>query len=237
MAADQLLRDARAFDPDHEALSARIVTADYVCGLLTPPLLEICRDHAASHRVDFVGVDIKRMEDLSQIDMVILPRPLARRLGKTNGSMPVFEDRFVCIAASHSALPDRIVPDHLRSLPQLRFALDAHFPANTQHLISPATDWENEQGWAFESYTVLALTIAQSDRVAVVPALLARWISAMAPIRVIEIEGPARRFHLDAIWSAQCANRQSHRWLREIIARAAATVQANASASSSRGKA
>lgn len=225
-ATDQVLREARPFDPARDGLAARIVTADYIAALLTPPLLARCAAYAPAHRIDFTGTDIKRMQDLSQVDLVILPRLLAQRLGKTHGTMPVFEDRFVCIADAASTLPDVLEPDEVRAQPQLRFALDPHFPTNTHHLLNAAADLEHPDAWSYESFAALALGLVGSDRIAVVPAMLARWIARTAPLRTIAIAGPARHFHVDAIWSTEHTSRPGHRWLREIVAAAAQSAPA-----------
>ncbi|KAA0588447.1 DNA-binding transcriptional LysR family regulator [Azospirillum lipoferum] len=222
---DEMLSGARPFDPMVESMTARIVTADYITAILTPQMIEICDALHAPHRIEFVGIDIKRMHDLSQMDLVILPRALSRHLGKTHGSLELLDDRFVCIARAGSSLPETLGADRIRSLPQFKFSMDVHFPSNTHHLLTAAADLENDAAWAFEHYAVLGIAVAESERIAVVPEMLAKWLGRYAPLRIIEIDGEPRKFGLDVVWSPELESQRGHRWLRSLVMRAAQQAQ------------
>lgn len=217
---DSLLALTKPFDPEHEALNAKIVTADHICAMLTPELLALCQPYSARHRIEFVGSDIKRLQDLAQLDLVILPRPLAHRLGKAYHSLPLFEDRLVCIAARDNPLPQRLSPAEVKALPQLRFSLEEHLPISTHHLLMPAADLENSSAWTFESFIALSIAVAQSERIAIVPQTLARWSSRFADLRLIDIDGENRTQAIDAVWSNEVDAKRGHVWLREITAQA-----------------
>jgi len=223
---DALLDLGQPFDPASEKLHVQIVTADYVALLLTPPLLALCARESPATRIDFVGIDIKRIEDLGQMDFAVIPRSIGHRLGKRMGSMPLWQDRIVCIAAADSPLPATMTREAIAGLAQLRFELDKHLPDQSHHLVQPAAGLENAGAWATENYLVLALSVAVSDRVALVPALLAHRIAQMQPLRIIEIEGAAELIAVDAFWSPQVADKRGHAWLRRAMREAAAAFTA-----------
>src|SRR5215471_456156 len=108
---DLLLKPAHPFDPATEAVHLVINTADYVTQLLAPTLSEICAREAPHVVLEFTWTGTRTAEDLARVDFMIGPRAFGQRLGKKVGSLPLWRDEMVCIAAAtNSALPPRITP-------------------------------------------------------------------------------------------------------------------------------
>ncbi|HZU90119.1 MAG TPA: LysR family transcriptional regulator, partial [Stellaceae bacterium] len=100
---DALLQPVRPFDPAREELRVVIMTADYVSLLLAPILAEICADEAPHTVFEFVSGGVRNLDDLAGVDFLIAPRAFGHTLGKRIGTMPLWRDEVVCIAAARNA--------------------------------------------------------------------------------------------------------------------------------------
>src|SRR5262245_46040019 len=106
---DLLLVPTAPFDPATESVHLVITTADYVTQLLAPILTEICAREAPHVVLEFIWTATRNLEDLVKVDFMIGPRAFGQALGKRIGSLPLWRDDMVGIAAiDNRSIPERL---------------------------------------------------------------------------------------------------------------------------------
>jgi len=219
---DLLLTPARPFDPATETLHIAITTADYVTLLLAPVLSEICAAEAPHVVLEFTEPGIRTAEDLAKVDFMIGPRTFGETLGKRVGSMPLWRDDIVCIAAAaNRTIPARITPGQFRSLRQMGFQSARRASLDLRVLLQPTSVLETALVCTVPNFLVLGAIVEKADGVALVPRKVAQELVRTRPLRIVELAYPHRQLFIDAYWSLAANGKRGHAWFRTLLARAA----------------
>ena len=222
---DLLLKPAGPFDPASEPVHLVINTADYVTQLLAPILSEICAKEAPHVVLEFTWTGIRSADDLTRVDFMIGPRAFGQKLGKRLGSLPLWRDEMVCIAAAtNRAIPARITPSQFQAARYVAFRRDLRSPQDIHVLLQPTSTLEAAPVCTVPNFLVLGAIVEKSDCIALVPRKVARELARRERLRIVEIAYPRRHLFIDAYWSLATNSRRGRGWFRELLARAAARL-------------
>jgi len=218
---DLLLKPAGPFDPATEQIHVVINTADYVAQLLAPVLTGICAREAPHVVLEFTWAATRSADDLARVDFMIGPRAFGETLGKRVGSLPLWRDEMVCIAAaSNRALPPRLTPQQFQAMRYVAFRRELHMPQDVRIQIQPTSPLEVSPVCTVPNFLVLGAIVANSDCIALVPRKVARELARAGDLRIVDIAYPRKHLFIDAYWSLATNSRRGRVWFRELLARA-----------------
>lgn len=217
-----LLDSTNPFDPAREAVHFVVTTADYVSLLLAPILAEICAIEAPHVVLEFTEARLRNPDELARIDFLIGPRAFGERLGKRIGSMPLWRDDIVCIAAeANRTIPSRISAEQFQQARQVGMKSDPRVPPDVRLQLQPTSAIETSLVCTTPNFLVIGAVVEQADCVALVPRKVAQELIRSRRLRIIELAYPHRRLMIDAYWSLAASGKRGHAWLRGLLARAA----------------
>lgn len=225
--AHQILSPRKSFDPASEALHVVISTSDYVSMLLAPRLVAACASAAPRVTIEFAehstGVAI---EELGTIDFFIAPRAYDGALGKRVGSMHMWDDDIVCIAATaNAAVGDVVGVEDLATLRQASYRVHSSIQAKQRRLLQPQSLIDVPHVCVAPDFSVLSAVVERSDAVAFVPRRMASLMEASHTLRTCEIAPRNKDFAIDAYWSAASVGRRGHAWFRDLLRSTAQAVR------------
>ena len=222
---DLLLKPANPFDPATEAVHLVINTADYVTQLLAPVLTGICAREAPHVVLEFVWSATRNAEDLAEVDFMIGPRAFGESLGKRVGSLPLWRDEMVCIAAiANRAIPARLTPAQFQAARYVAFRRTLRMPPEQQIQLQPTSPLETAPVCTVPNFLVLGAIVEKSDCIALVPRKVARELARAGKLRIAEIAYPRKQLFIDAYWSAAANSRRGRPWFRDLLSRAVAQL-------------
>ena len=217
-----LLDSTNPFDPAREAVHFVVTTADYVSLLLAPILAEICAIEAPHVVLEFTEARLRNPDELARIDFLIGPRTFGERLGKRIGSMPLWRDDIVCIAAeANRTIPSRISAEQFQQARQVGMKSDPRVPPDVRLQLQPTSAIETSLVCTTPNFLVIGAVVEQADCVALVPRKVAQELIRSRRLRIIELAYPHRRLMIDAYWSLAASGKRGHAWFRGLLARAA----------------
>ena len=217
-----LLDSTNPFDPAREAVHFVVTTADYVSLLLAPILAEICAIEAPHVVLEFTEARLRNPDELARIDFLIGPRAFGERLGKRIGSMPLWRDDIVCIAAeANRTIPSRISAEQFQQARQVGMKSDPRVPPDVRLQLQPTSAIETSLVCTTPNFLVIGAVVEQADCVALVPRKVAQELIRSRRLRIIELAYPHRRLMIDAYWSLAASGKRGHAWFRGLLARAA----------------
>ena len=221
-----LLDSTNPFDPTAEAVHFTITTADYVSLLLAPILAEICTAEAPHVVLEFTEARLRSPDDLARIDFLIGPRAFGERLGKRIGSMPLWRDDIVCIAAdANRTIPARITAEQFQQARQVGMKSAPGVPPDIRLQLQPTSALETSLVCTTPNFLVIGAVVEQADCVALVPRKVAQELIRSRRLRIVELAYPHRRLMIDAYWSLAASGKRGHAWFRGMLARAAKRLQ------------
>ena len=217
-----LLDSTNPFDPAREAVHFVVTTADYVSLLLAPILAEICAIEAPHVVLEFTEARLRNPDELARIDFLIGPRAFGERLGKRIGSMPLWRDDIVCIAAeANRTIPSRISAEQFQQARQVGMKSDPRVPQDVRLQLQPTSAIETSLVCTTPNFLVIGAVVEQADCVALVPRKVAQELIRSRRLRIVELAYPHRRLMIDAYWSLAAGGKRGHAWFRGLLARAA----------------
>ena len=221
-----LLDSTDPFDPTTEAVHFTITTADYVSLLLAPILAEICTAEAPHVVLEFTEARLRTPDDLARIDFMLGPRAFGERLGKRVGSMPLWRDDIVCIAAQENrTIPARITAEQFQQARQVGMKAAPGVPPDIRLQLQPTSALETSLVCTTPNFLVIGAVVEQADCVALVPRKVAQELIRSRRLRIVELAYPHRRLMIDAYWSLAASGKRGHAWFRGLLARAAKRLQ------------
>lgn len=222
---DLLLEPAGPFDPAVEAVHLVINTADYVVQLLAPVLSEICAREAPHVVLEFVWVSTRGADDLAKVDFMIGPRAFGEKLGKRVGSLPLWRDEMVAIAAAaNRTIPARLTPAQFQAARYVAFQRDLNMTPEMRASLQPTSPLETAPVCTVPNFLVLGAIVEKSDCIALVPRKVARELARAQRLRIVEIAYPRKQVQIDAYWSLATNGRRGRAWFRDLLSRAAARL-------------
>lgn len=217
-----LLDSTNPFEPASEAVHFVVTTADYVSLLLAPILAEICAIEAPHVVLEFTEARLRNPDELARIDFLIGPRAFGERLGKRIGSMPLWRDDIVCIAAeANRTIPARISAEQFQQARQVGMKSDPRVPPDIRLQLQPTSALETSLVCTTPNFLVIGAVVEQADCVALVPRKVAQELIRSRRLRIVELAYPHRRLMIDAYWSLAASSKRGHAWFRVLLARAA----------------
>jgi DNA-binding transcriptional LysR family regulator len=222
---DLLLKPTGPFDPATEPVHVVINTADYVTQLLAPILTGICAREAPHVVLEFTWAATRNAEDLAAVDFMIGPRAFGQTLGKRVGSLPLWRDEMVCVAAAtNRAIPARFTPAQFQASRYVAFRRSLRMPQDLLNQLQPTSPLEVAPVCTVPNFLVLGAIVEKSDCIALVPRRVARELARGGRLRIVEITYPRKQLFIDAYWSLATNSRRGRAWFRELLARAVAQL-------------
>jgi len=214
---DASLKAPAAFDPLSSTRRFTIAASDYAVNVLLLEVQRRCARQAPDISLEIQPVHEGALTALhrGEIDLLILPDRY--RLESCPAEI-LFRDRLVCVTAADN----RTAPESL-TLAQFKAADHVVFQPEAGHVI--AFDTWLRQHYHFEprvklslpSYSLLPLAVIGTERLATLPARLAKLYAATLPIRIIEPAFPMPPMVEILQWHAAHADDFGLQWLRRMI--------------------
>ena len=219
---DQVLRPESQFDPASEAAHFVIATADYVSVLLTPVLTGISAVEAPNVVFEFVNAPLRGAEDLARLDFMLIPRAYGETLGKRLGTVPLWQDDIVCVAArSNRAIAPQITAEEFERAQQVGYQTNPGVPARVRALLQPTSILETARICTVPDFLVLGAIVEKTNCVALVPRMLAELFVRWQRLKIAELTYPQKSFAIDACWSLAATGKRGHAWAQQLLVRAA----------------
>lgn len=217
--AENLVSPRVTFDPLTEEIHVVIATADYVCQLLAPRLVEVCARLAPKATIEFVeGSSTTTLEDLSRVDFFIAPRAYGETFGKRIRSATLWQDRIVCIgAATHDAFPSHLGPEDIARFRQVGYRASPKLPERVRRLIHPTGEMATPRTCVTPGFTVLGAIVEGSDCVALIPRILALDMMQHRRLKIGELDRVETNFEVAAFWSPSTSSKRGHQWLQQLL--------------------
>jgi LysR family nod box-dependent transcriptional activator len=156
-----------------------------------------------------------------QIDLLILPREVASDVGDF-ASAPLFDDRFVGIAASDNRAVDGLTLQTFSLLPYLAYKVNgarSHVDKQLDELGVP----RNVQ-MTTESFLIPPLVIAGSPLVAIIHERASTILGPTQGFRTFQLPTELPGIRQELYWHPRRTDDPAHAWLRERICEIAAVT-------------
>ena len=212
------------FDPSTSTRRFSLVLSDYAMVLLAEPLARLLRVEAPGVRLSFHQVTAAVadfQEALRQFDGVVVPPEYIRG----HPSAPLITDQWVCVVAADNALVgDKLTETDLARLPWVA--------PYDQTLVSSSPPVRQARALGIEPYVEVSadgflavpFLVAGTDRIAFIQQRLAQRFTGLADIRLLPSPLPNIEHLVALYWDAGETNDPGHRWFRQVLCRAAASL-------------
>jgi DNA-binding transcriptional LysR family regulator len=175
--------------------------------------------------LEFVWVPTRTADDLARVDFMIGPRAFGERLGKRIGSLPLWRDDMVCIAAAaNRSVPARISSAQFQASRYIAFQRDLNQSPDVRASLQPTSPLEAAPVCTVPNFLVLGAMVEKSDCLALVPRRVAREFVRTKRLRIVEIAYPRRQLFIDAYWNLATDGRRGRPWFRDLLIRAASRL-------------
>ena len=215
------------FDPASSTRRFTLVQSDYSMVLLAEPLTRILRAEAPHVRLSFqqltTSVGTEFQDPLRQSDGVIVPPGYIRGQPSTR----LLVDHWVCIVSRDNTLVgDTVTIDDLARLPWV-----ASFDQTIVSAAAPlrhmrALGVEPRVEVSVEGFLPVPSLVAGTDRIAFMHEKLIRNLGYQEGLRVLPSPLPDNDHLVALYWDASATNDPGHRWFRDVLRRAAASLDA-----------
>ncbi|MFH9551854.1 LysR family transcriptional regulator [Streptomyces sp. NPDC017435] len=223
--ADRVFQIGPAFDPAQAEREFTLVVSDMHLATFGRALAGRVRDAAPGLRLRFQHATpyiVGHVHDhLRTVDGILLPQGLVANLP----AMDLYEDRWVCVVASDTAMPEPPTREELAVRP---WVLPYHFPTmgfSPLHRLH-AEGFEPRVEITVENFLTIPYLIAGTDRVGVIPERAARLFPTGCGTVVVEQPFPMGRL-VESLWWHPLHDRDpAHAWLRRTAGEAGRLVAA-----------
>lgn len=224
---DALVNVTDDFDSVASRRTFVITATEHAEHLVMPALLRDIRKSAPGVRLRVQLPDPDRSLELlesGEVDLRfawLIKPPLSMR------SVPLFQDRFVCIAAR----------DHPEIRGSLSVAQFLRFPhartygtnrTTSNRVIDEAIQRLGRKPappFQLQNFLSVPLALAGTDLIATVPLSFARVFSKQYPLQVVEPPVRLPRIRYAAYWHERNQKEPGHRWLRDMVSAVAKTLR------------
>lgn len=214
----------KEFDPASSTRIFTLILSDYSVVLLAEPITQTLRAEAPGVRLNLQQLSASSLdfqESLRHSDGLVIPPGYIR----DNPSTRLLSDRWVCIVSGNNLrVEDTVTLDDLARLPLVasydQLALSSSPPVRQLRALGVEPHVEI----TVESFLAVPFLVAGTDRIAFVQEKLARRFSGLVDVRVLPSPLPNLEHLVSLHWDAIETNDPGHRWFREALGRAAATI-------------
>ena len=223
-AAGQVFTVQASFEPRSSEREFSLHLSDYAMSVLSVHLARITRAEAPGVRMRMHQLNTTVVENASAVlresDGIVLPHGFL-------DSMPhqdLFTDTFVClVSADNDQVGAEVSPELLVRLPMVVAYKDSSGGNTAVHHLRMA-GIEPSIDTVTDSFLTVPFLVAGTDRIALVPALLARRFEALGDVRAFPCPLPTGEL-VDALWWHPIHDEDpGHLWFRDLLRRAAAAV-------------
>ncbi|MDH6565341.1 DNA-binding transcriptional LysR family regulator [Streptomyces sp. SAI-117] len=219
---ERLFSSQADFDPARETREFRLVASDYAVSVFGTELARLVHEEAPGIRLRFTQTPPTVIDNtatlLSATDGLLMPHGVISDFPSTD----LYDDRWVfLVAQDHPGVGDRLTRDDLADLPWVTYQRTYDAPAVRQ---LGMLGIEPRVEVSVDSFQLLPLMIADTRRIALVQARLARLMAPIAAVRVLEPPYEAVPLREALWWHPVHTHDAAHIWLRETAARVGARL-------------
>jgi DNA-binding transcriptional LysR family regulator len=152
------------------------------------------------------------------LDFAIGPFPLPPTPQSGLHSLPLFRDRWVCLARkAHPTVKRRLTLNHFVSLKHIPISYPSTpGPGMVDRLLADH-GLKRTAATTVAHFITVPFYVANSDCIAVVPARLARFFAGFLPLRIFPLPFAVPPLQVSLIWHARTHSEPAHVWLRKLI--------------------
>ncbi|MDJ0945960.1 MAG: LysR family transcriptional regulator [Kiloniellales bacterium] len=217
---EALERETAAFDPATDELELRIEASDFTHSVLLPSVMRILAEEAPRTRLFMQPLALDRLAhslDEGSLDFAILPAflaPPALRMRK------LFEEDFVCVMRrGHPMDREPFTKEALSACAHLRVTPTGTEGRSRVDRAFEAQDQIRDIRLTVTSYNAVPAVVAVTDLVSLFPRGMASRLGEEFSVHELPI--PLEAISMSLIWHPRKQTGRSHRWARELLARAA----------------
>ncbi|MFZ9297156.1 MAG: LysR family transcriptional regulator [Hylemonella sp.] len=221
LAYDQIVSQPEVFKSSVSHRTFTVSAPEFAERLLVPALLRDWRLNAKNIRIVIATPDPQGAFDKLERGELDLRIAWLTAPTKSLRSAPLFNDNFVCIAASdHPVIKGALTLEQFLSLPHAR----GQSHTTTSSVLDEAVERKGHRlsaPFLVQNYQTIPDMLLGTDLIATVPKMLAREYQARYPIRILEppIRLPIIRYA--AYWHERNQHDAGHRWFRSRLMSAA----------------
>ncbi|MFZ4649863.1 MAG: LysR family transcriptional regulator [Rubrivivax sp.] len=221
---DRLVHAGQAFDPATAARTFVITAPEFGERLLVPHLFRTLRAQAPGVRVEVRAPNPDRALEMLESGEIDLRVAWLTRPSPSLRSMPLYQDRLVCIAcARHPRVQGRLSLSQFLELPHVRTIGTSH--ATTIRVIDETLQRSGlrlERSFLVQNFMTIPSTLEGTDLLATLPAIQGRAFAREFALQVLEPPLRLPRIRYGAYWHERSQKDAGHRWLRRMVQEAAA---------------
>lgn len=209
------------FDPRTSRREFELYVSDYAASVLAAPLVKLTRVeapvvHLRLQQLSATVVD-NAPEFLRDHDGLVLPHGLV----KDARYVDLFTDRFVLVASAdnHAVNREMTIEDMVKA--PMVVAYNTRTGRNTAVHQMQLAGLEPTVDTVTESFLIMPFLIAGTDRIGLVPAMIARRMPAFADVQTVPCPFPVNDLVESLWWHERHDQDPGHRWFRSMLVRAA----------------
>ncbi len=213
------------FDPTTAEREFELYVSDYAASVLATELSRLTRAEAPRVHLRLQQLNATAVDNaaifLRDHDGLVVPHGLV----DDARFVDLFSDRFVLlVSADNQAIGDSMTVQEMINAPMV-VAYNTRTGRNTAVHQMQLAGLEPTIATVTESFLIMPFLIAGTDRVGLVPEMLARRLPALADVRVIACPFPVADLVECLWWHERFEDDPGHRWFRSLLARAAVAAQ------------
>jgi DNA-binding transcriptional LysR family regulator len=224
---DKLVGRPEAFEPGSSRRTFVVTAPEYAEHLLMPAIFARLRAEAPNIRILVRKPEAERVHELLESGEVDLRIAWLRAAPTSMRSMPLFQDRIVCIAdRDHPSVRGSLSLAQYLSLPHARPYGTGR--TTTGRIIDEAVERHGGQlelSFMVQSFMSIPRAIAGTDIIATLPSALATSFGAEHPLQVLESPLHLPRVRYAAYWHERSQKDPGHRWFRAVVAEAGRSLK------------
>ncbi|MFF5856360.1 LysR family transcriptional regulator [Streptomyces sp. NPDC012751] len=214
---ESLFSSQADFDPAEESREFRLVASDYAVAVFGTELARVVHEEAPGIRLRFTQAQPTVVDDtatlLSATDGLLMPHGVISGFPATD----LYDDRWVfLVTEDHPDVGDRFTRQDLARLPWVTYQRTYDAPAVRQ---LGMLGIEPRVEVSVDSFQLLPLLVTGTRRIALIQARLARMLTPIAAVRVVEPPYEAVPLREALWWHPVHTHDAAHIWLRETAAR------------------
>ncbi|MCZ0204336.1 LysR family transcriptional regulator [Streptomyces achromogenes] len=223
---ERLFASQADFDPATEEREFKLVASDYAVAVFGTALARVVHEEAPGIRLCFTHTPPTVVDGtatlLSATDGMLMPHGVISGFPATD----LYDDRWVFLVADdHPGIGDRLTRRDLARLPWVTYQRTYDTPAVRQ---LGMLGIEPRPEVSVDSFQLLPLLVAGTRRIALVQARLARLLSPIAAVRVVEPPYEPVPLREALWWHPVHTHDAAHIWLRDTAARVGAALDREA---------
>lgn len=220
---ERTIEQRPAFDPAVDERVFTVAASDYATFLVFQPALQRIQDAAPNVRLEVHPLLHSRAPtEAGDIDLAIWPAGIGPDLPHE----VLFTDRWVAIAWSgNEEVQDILTLKQYLALPHVAYGGSLH-----QHQLDAAdralllSHPETRIAMSVESFFLLPFMLTNTQHIAFVHERLARRLSYMGDIKVLQLEFEAAPIEEAMYWHPRLTADPAHKWLRNLLCECTADI-------------